>query len=114
MKTNLVALHRLLGLVVGLVGVVQGDLKLVDVSLQLLLDPEGLGLDALLALEGGLHAVHGTGVVLPATRIIIELLIPKLYRYPGALIYLETIAPRGDSPSVCHTYSSNICMYRSF
>ncbi len=44
----LVALDGLLGLAVGLVGVVQSDLQLVDVSLQLLLDPERLRLGALL------------------------------------------------------------------
>ena len=55
----------LLCLAVGLVGVVQSNLQLVDLSLQLLLDPEGLGLGPLLRLEGGLHAVHGARMVLP-------------------------------------------------
>merc|ERR1711872_1186180 len=62
----LVALDRLLGLRVGLVGVVQSDLKLVDVALELLLDPQRLGLGALLRLEAGLHGVHGACVVLAA------------------------------------------------
>ncbi len=62
----LVALNGLLGLTVGLVGVVQGDLQLVDVSLQLLLDPERLRLGALLRLQRGLHRLHGALVVLPA------------------------------------------------
>ncbi len=62
----LVALDRLLGLAVGLVGVVQRNLQLVDISLQLLLDPERLGLGALLGLQRGLHRLHGALVVLPA------------------------------------------------
>ncbi len=61
----LVALDGLLGLAVGLVGVVQGNLQLVDVSLQLLLDPERLRLRALLGLQRGLHRLHGALVVLP-------------------------------------------------
>jgi hypothetical protein len=62
----LVALDGLLRLAVGLVGVVQGNLQLVDVSLQLLLDPERLCLGALLGLQRGLHRLHGALVVLPA------------------------------------------------
>merc|ERR1719209_2453693 len=44
----LVALDCLLGLRVGLVGVVKSNLKLVDIALQLLLDPQSLGLGTLL------------------------------------------------------------------
>ena len=66
----LVALDGLLGLTVGLVGVVQGNLKLVDVSFQLLLDPQCLALGPLLSLQGGLHGFHGTLVVLPACKVI--------------------------------------------
>ena len=66
MITDLVALDGLLGLRVGLVGVVKSNLKLVDVALQLLLDPKALGLGALLGLQAGLHALHGTLVVLAA------------------------------------------------
>merc|ERR1719195_879305 len=47
-QLTLVALDGLDGLVVGLVGVVQGNLVLVDVRLKLLLDPQTLGLSALL------------------------------------------------------------------
>merc|ERR1740123_1759921 len=68
----LVALDGLDGLVVGLVGVVQGNLVLVDVGLQLLLDPQALGLGALLALQGSLEGLHGTTVVLTG---VVELLL---------------------------------------
>merc|ERR1719322_1795302 len=68
----LVALDALESLVVGLVGVVEGDLKLVDVSLELLLDPQSLGLGLLLGLQGGLHGLHGTSVVLAS---VVELLL---------------------------------------
>merc|ERR1719479_108243 len=68
----LVALDGLQGLVVGLVGVVQGDLELVDFSLQLLLDPQTLGLGALLGVEGGLERLHGATVVLTG---VVELLL---------------------------------------
>merc|ERR1719220_671344 len=44
----LVPLDRLLGLRVGLVGVVKSNLELVDVALELLLDPQGFSLGALL------------------------------------------------------------------
>merc|ERR1719512_380663 len=71
-QLTLVALDGLEGLVVGLVGVVQGDLELVDVRLQLLLDSETLGLGALLGLEGGLQGLHGTAVVLAG---VVELLL---------------------------------------
>ena len=40
--------HNLLSLSVGLVGVVQGNLKLVDVSFELLFDPQRLRLGSLL------------------------------------------------------------------
>merc|ERR550539_979137 len=68
----LVSLDGLQSLVVGLVGVVQGDLELVDLSLQLLLDPETLSLGALLSVEGGLQGLHGTAVVLSG---VVELLL---------------------------------------
>merc|ERR1719461_464608 len=60
---SLVALDGLHGFVVGLGGVIDGDLILVDVRLKLLLDAEGFSLGALLSLKGGLHGVHGTSVV---------------------------------------------------
>merc|ERR1719474_576187 len=60
----LVALDGLLGLIVGLVGVVKSNLQLIDVSLQLLLDSQSLGLGSLFSFKGGLHALHCTLVVL--------------------------------------------------
>merc|ERR1719297_198197 len=71
-QLTLVTLDGLEGLVVGLVGVVQGDLELIDVRLQLLLDSETLSLGALLGLEGGLERLHGTAVVLAS---VVELLL---------------------------------------
>merc|ERR1719195_1772962 len=68
----LVALDGLLGLVVGLVGVIQSNLQLVDLTLKLLLDPQTLSLGALLRLKGGLHGVHGSGMVLAS---ILELFL---------------------------------------
>merc|ERR1719195_2405384 len=51
---------------------VQSNLQLIDLTLQLLLDPQTLGLGALLRLKGGLHGVHGSGMVLAS---ILELLL---------------------------------------
>ena len=48
MCMNTLGHKYLLGLRVGLVGVVQSNLELVDVALQLLLDPQGFSLGALL------------------------------------------------------------------
>jgi hypothetical protein len=64
----LIALDGLLCLTVGLVGMVQCDLKLVDVTFHLLLNPESLGLGLLLGLQGGLHRLHGPQVVLPVQQ----------------------------------------------
>ena len=64
-RTNIVPLDALQSFVVSLIGVVEGNLKLVDVSLKLLLDAECLGLRLLLRLHRGLHGFHGTAVVLP-------------------------------------------------
>merc|ERR1711983_43834 len=47
----LVALNRLVGLRVGLVGVVQSNLQLINVRLQLLLDPQSLSLGTRLGLK---------------------------------------------------------------
>ena len=44
---------------------VEGNLKLVDVALKLLLDAKCLSLGLLLCLHRSLHGFHGTGVVLP-------------------------------------------------
>lgn len=69
----LVPLDVLLGLSVGLVGVVEGDLELVDVGLELLLHAQGLSLALGFGFEGGLHAVEGTLVVL--SRVLEFLLL---------------------------------------
>ena len=77
----LVAFDRLVSLRIGLVCVVQGNFKLIDVlkfwwkhkrarkkssdRLELLLDPESLRLGASFCLKGGLHWVQGSSVVLP-------------------------------------------------
>merc|ERR1719323_2610974 len=62
-QLSLVTLDGLVGLSVGLVGVVKGNLQLIDVSLQLLLDPQSLRLGTRFSLKGGLHGFHGTLVV---------------------------------------------------
>merc|ERR1719510_1883384 len=61
---SLIPLDRLQSLRVCLVGVVQGNLQLVNLSLQLLLDAQGLGLGLLLALQRSLHRLHGALVIL--------------------------------------------------
>merc|ERR1719330_2139701 len=63
-ELSLVPLDGLEGLVVGFVSVVQSNLELVDVRLELLLDPETLGLSTLLRLERGLERLHCTSMVL--------------------------------------------------
>merc|ERR1719191_1045147 len=71
-ELGLVALDGLDALRVGLVGVVQANLQLVDLSLQLLLDAESLTLGSLLGLNGGSRGLHGAAVVLPG---VVELLL---------------------------------------
>merc|ERR1712117_251224 len=71
-ELGLVSLDGLQTLRVGLVGVVQSNLKLVDLSLELLLDAETLTLGPLLGLNGGSQGLHGAGVVLPG---VVELLL---------------------------------------
>merc|ERR1711884_646019 len=71
-ELSLVALDGLQTLRVGLVGMVQSNLKLINFSLELLLDTEGLTLGSLLSLNGGSKGLHGTGVVLPG---VVELLL---------------------------------------
>merc|ERR1712117_867294 len=71
-ELGLVSLDGLQTLRVGLVGVVQSNLKLVDLSLELLPDAETLTLGPLLGLNGGSQGLHGAGVVLPG---VVELLL---------------------------------------
>merc|ERR1719400_2751795 len=71
-ELGLVSLDGLQTLRVSLVGVVQTNLKLVDLSLELLLDAEALTLGPLLSLNRGSEGLHGAGVVLPG---VVELLL---------------------------------------
>merc|ERR550534_3479138 len=71
-ELGLVSLDGLQTLRVGLVGVVQANLQLVDLSLELLLDAEGLTLGSLLGLNGGSQGLHGAGMVLPG---VVELFL---------------------------------------
>ena len=61
-------LDSLLQLGLAAVGLVQGDLQLVDVGLQLLLHAHGLGLALGFRLQRGLHGVEGTLVVAAVCR----------------------------------------------
>merc|ERR1719192_2814359 len=72
LQLRLVALDRLQSLGVGLVGVVETDLELVDLALKSLLDPQGLTLGLLLGLKRSRHGLHGASVVLPG---VVELLL---------------------------------------
>merc|ERR1711899_145557 len=71
-ELGLVALDGLDTLRVGLVGVIQSDLELVDLALQLLLDTQGLSLGSLLSLNGSSQRLHGAGVILPG---VVELFL---------------------------------------
>ena len=62
-------LDRLKSLGVSFVGMVETDLELVDLSLQSLLDAEGLTLCLLFCLQRGRHGLHGASVVLPARHM---------------------------------------------
>merc|ERR1719323_1258210 len=71
-ELGLVSLDGLQSLRVGLVGVVKTNLKLVDLSLELLLNTKSLTLGSLFSLNGGSKRLHGTGVVLTG---VVELLL---------------------------------------
>merc|ERR1719445_1637520 len=71
-ELGLVSLDGLQSLRVGLVGMVKTNLKLVDLSLELLLDAKSLTLGSLFSLNGGSKRLHGTGVVLAG---VVELLL---------------------------------------
>merc|ERR1719373_1405597 len=71
-ELTLVSLDGLESLVVCLVGMVQSNLKLVDVRLKLLLDSQTLSLGTLLRLKGSLEGLHGTSVIFAS---VIELLL---------------------------------------
>merc|ERR1719440_2121340 len=72
LQLGLVALDRLKSLGVSFVGMVETDLELVDLSLQSLLDAEGLALSLLLGLQRGRHGLHSTSMVLPG---VVELFL---------------------------------------
>merc|ERR1719516_877651 len=72
LQLRLVALDGLQSLGVGLVGVVEADLELVDLALKSLLHPQGLTLGLLLGLKRSRHGLHGASVVLPG---VVELLL---------------------------------------
>merc|ERR550517_2056766 len=71
LQLALVALDGLQTLRVGLVGMVETNLELVDLTLKGLLDAEGLALGLLLSLKRSRHRLHRTGMVLPG---VVELL----------------------------------------
>merc|ERR1719158_56030 len=71
-ELSLVALDGLQSLRVGLVGVVETNLKFIDLSLKLLLDAETLTLGSLLSLNRSSKRLHCTGMVLPG---VVELLL---------------------------------------
>merc|ERR1712156_1111019 len=74
-ELSLVTLDGLVGLIVGLVGVVKSPMKLIDVSLQLLLDPQSLSLGTRFSLKRGLHGLHGTLVVFAGVIELLFLLV---------------------------------------
>merc|ERR1719350_2232725 len=74
-KLHVSPLHGLLALRVSLVGMVKRNLHLVDICLVLLFDPESLLLGPGLSLEGGLHGLQSTLVVLPAVLKFFLLLL---------------------------------------
>merc|ERR1719431_2399997 len=88
LQLALVALDGLDTLRVGLVGVVQANLKLVDLTLKSLLDMEGLTLGLLLSLQGSRHGLHGTGMVLPG---VVELLLLLSHTPVDLLLHLSEL-----------------------
>merc|ERR1719300_398658 len=74
-KLHVSPLHGLLSLRVSLVGMVKRNLHLIDIGFILLLDPEGLLLGPGLSLQGGLHGLQSTLVVLPAVLKFFFLLL---------------------------------------
>merc|ERR1712241_276351 len=85
----LVALDGLVGLRVGLVGVVESNLQFVDVSLQLLLDPQSLSLGTRLSLKGSLHGLHGTLVIFACVVELLFLLMDLAINFLANLSKLK-------------------------
>merc|ERR1719381_471904 len=71
----LVALDGLECLSIGLVGMVKSDLKLIDVRFKLLLDAKSFSLGPRLSLQGSLHGVHSSLVVLASVVELFFLLL---------------------------------------
>merc|ERR1719402_69796 len=88
LQLALVALDGLDTLRVGLVGVVQANLQLVDLTLKSLLDTEGLTLGLLLSLQGSRYGLHGTGMVLPG---VVELLLLLGHTPVDLLLHLSEL-----------------------
>merc|ERR1740124_2005387 len=71
-KLSLIPLDGLLSLSIGLVGMIKGNLKLIDVRFKFFLDAKGFTLGTLLTLKRSSQRLHCTLVVLPG---IIKLLL---------------------------------------
>merc|ERR1719300_2109542 len=71
LQLGLVPLDRLESLSVGLVGMIQSNFKLIDFSLELLLDTKSFSLGTLFSFNGSSKRVHCTGVILSG---IVELI----------------------------------------
>ena len=96
LQLRLVALDGLQSLGVGLVGVVEADLELVDLALKSLLDPQGLTLGLLLGLKRSRHGLHGASVVLPAKVTVSgKSLSPVCLMSPGVV---ELLLLLGHAP----------------
>merc|ERR1712095_60889 len=72
---SLVALDSLLAFSIGLVGMVKGNFKLIDVRFKLFLDTESLSLGTLFSFKGSTQVVHGTLVVLASVIKLFLLLL---------------------------------------
>merc|ERR1719333_610629 len=74
-EVSLVTLDGLLAFSVSLVGMVKGNLKLIDVRLKLLLDAKSFSLGTLLCFKRSSKRLHGTLVVLPGIIKLLFLLL---------------------------------------
>ena len=81
---------------VGLVGMVETNLELIDLTLKCLLDAEGLTLGLLLGLKRSRHGLHGASVVLPAKVTVMgRSLSPVCLMSPGVV---ELLLLLGHAP----------------
>merc|ERR1719300_1648363 len=71
LQLGLVSLDRLQSLSIGFVGMIQSNLKLVDFSLELLLNAKSFSLGTLFSFNGSSERVHSAGMILPG---IVELI----------------------------------------